>query len=290
MQQLSNKVFVVTGAGSGIGKALAFALDQHGAKLALNDINEQALAETASCITSPVMTAAFSVDQREQWETFKLNILAKFGHVDGVINNAGIAHEAVSVEHLREQDLKRIMDINFYGVVNGTQTFLSELSSRPEGTIVNISSIFGITAVGLQSAYCASKFAVRGYTESLRMEALQYHPNLTVSTVHPGGIKTNIADNAIAAGARNELERENDLSKFKTAFITSSEKAAETIIQGIQSKNTRILIGMDAKLMDYTARLLPRGYSKRILNEMKKIGLFEDTASQPLGERNQQSQ
>lgn len=282
MQQLNNKVFVITGAGSGIGQALALALDQAGARSALNDINIEALANTAAMLSKPPITHAFSVADREQWNVFKAKVLAEFGSVDGVINNAGIAHEAVGVEHLREADLKQVMDINFYGVVNGTQTFLSELAKRPEAAMVNISSIFGITAVGLQSAYCASKFAVRGYTESLRMEALHYYPNLVVSLVHPGGIQTNIADSAISAGSRTEQQREKDLTAFKQAFVTSSEQAASVIVKGIQSKNNRILVGLDAKMLDYTARLLPVGYSKHILGEMKKRGLLDEALSRPV--------
>ena len=281
MQQLNNKVFVVTGAGSGIGKALALALDKEGAKLALNDINESALAATASELQQNCLTRAFSVAERDSWEQFKTNILKQFGHVDAVINNAGIAHEAVAIEHLREQDLKLVMDINFYGVVNGTQTFLPELAKRSEAAIINVSSIFGITAVGLQGAYCASKFAVRGYTETLRMEALSYYPNLVVSVVHPGGIDTNVAENAITAGSRTDEERKKDASNFKQTFITSPTKAAHTIIKELKQKNTRIMIGIDSKIMDYTARLMPVSYSKRILNQMKKNGLVEDAIITP---------
>ncbi|MFC4701335.1 SDR family NAD(P)-dependent oxidoreductase [Glaciecola siphonariae] len=285
MRHLRNKVFVVTGAGSGIGRALSIALDKEGAQLALNDINEQALQETAKLLKNKAITRAFSVAQRDEWLAFKTEVMAHFGGLDALINNAGIAHEAVAVEHLRETDLKKVMDINFYGVVHGTQVFLPELARAREAAVVNISSIFGVTAVGLQSAYCASKFAVRGYTESLRMEAMSYYPNLLVSVVHPGGIDTNVAENAITAGSRTEEERHKDLSTFKQTFITSPEKAAATIIEGIKNSKTRILIGMDAKIMDLTARLMPVGYSKRILKEMKKNGLVDGQIIEPIEKR-----
>jgi NAD(P)-dependent dehydrogenase (short-subunit alcohol dehydrogenase family) len=285
MLQLNNKVFIVTGAGSGIGRALAIKLDQEGAKLALNDINADALKETASMLNQAPLEMAFSVTEQAQWDRFKEAVLAQFGSVDGIINNAGISHEAVTAEHLREADLKQIMDINFYGVVFGTQTFLPEIKKSPAGSIVNISSIFGVTAVALQSAYCASKFAVRGYTESLRMEALSYYPNLTVSCVHPGGIDTPIADNVIQAGSRTKEERDRDSAKFKKSFVTPPAVAAKTIVDGIAKKQTRILIGMDAKLLDWTARAMPGTYSKHILSHMKKRGLVDSELLLPIDKR-----
>ena len=285
MQTLKNKVFVVTGAGSGIGRALALALDKKGAKLVLNDVNESALAETASQLSQTCVTSAFSVAERSEWISFKDKAIEAFGAVDGIINNAGIAHEAVAIQYLREEDLKLVMDINFYGVVNGTQVFLPHLATRSEAAIVNVSSIFGVAAVNLQSAYCASKFAVRGFTESLRMEALTYYPNLTVTVVHPGGIKTNIADTAITAGSRTDEERASDKQRFTKTFITSAEQAADTIIKGVEQKNTRILIGMDAKIMDTIVRLMPRAYSKHILKNMKKQGLITDELAKPIEAR-----
>ncbi len=285
MQALKNKAFVITGAGSGIGRALALALDKKGAKLALNDINEAALDETSKMLSQACVTSIFSVADKQAWETFKDEAIETFGAIDGIINNAGIAHEAVAVEYLREEDLKLVMDINFYGVVYGTKVFLPHLASRDEASIVNISSIFGVSAVNLQSAYCASKFAVRGFTESLRMEALSYYPNLTVSVVHPGGIKTNIAETAITAGSRTKEERVSDKQSFSKTFITSAEDAAATIVKGIEQKNTRILIGMDAKMMDLMVRFMPRGYSKRMLKEMKKQGLISEEISKPIDAR-----
>nr|WP_136250994.1 SDR family NAD(P)-dependent oxidoreductase [Ningiella ruwaisensis] len=285
MQQLENKVFVLSGAGSGIGKALAIALDKQGALLALNDVDNKALEKTAALLSKPCVKQAFSVAERHEWEAFRDQTINAFQHVDGIINNAGIAHEAVTVEHMREEDLRLVMEINFFGVVHGTQLFLPELVKREEASVVNISSIFGVSAVGLQSAYCASKFAVRGYTESLRMEALNYYPKLSVSVVHPGGIQTNIADRAISAGSRTKEEREKDMQTFKQSFITSPEKAASTIIKGIQNKDPRILIGMDAKIIDYIVRFMPKSYSKRILRQMQKNGLIDESILTPLDAR-----
>jgi butyryl-CoA dehydrogenase len=285
MHPFKNRVFIVTGAGSGIGRALAIQLDREGAKLALNDINNDALQETAMMLNQPPLQMVFSVTEPAQWSNFREAVLEQFGSVDGIINNAGISHEAVTAEHLREADLKQIMDINFYGVVHGTQTFLPEIKKSQAGSIVNISSIFGVTAVALQSAYCASKFAVRGYTESLRMEALTYYPNLTVSCVHPGGIDTPIADNVIPAGSRTQEERDRDSAKFRKSFITAPDLAAKTIVDGIAKKQTRILIGMDAKLLDWTARAMPGSYSKHILTHMKKRGLVDGEMLLPLDKR-----
>ncbi|MBT1451255.1 SDR family oxidoreductase [Glaciecola sp. XM2] len=285
MKSFVDKVFVITGAGSGIGLALAKALDAKGAKLALSDINEKALLQTANGLSQPPLTMTFSVADKAAWQVFKDTVIQTYERVDGIINNAGISHEAVGAEYLREADLNTIMDINFHGVVNGTQTFLPEIQKSPEGSIVNISSIFGITGIGLQSAYCASKFAVKGYTESLRMEALSYYPNLTVSVVHPGGIDTPIADNVISSGTRTLEEREADSRNFKKSFITPASKAAQVIVDGIKHKRARIVIGPDAKLLDFIARLMPVSYSKLILAQMKKRALVSKDIPLPLDKR-----
>ncbi|WP_395338266.1 SDR family NAD(P)-dependent oxidoreductase [Ningiella sp. W23] len=285
MRTFENKVFVVTGAGSGIGRALALELHKRGARLALNDVSEEALKQTAKQLNASCITGAFSVSDRASWSGFREQVINAYDHVDGAINNAGIAHEAVAVEHLNVDDLHKVMDVNFYGVVHGTQTFLPDLITRDDAAIVNISSIFGVTAVGLQSAYCASKFAVKGFTESLRAEAQLYYPNLLVTVVHPGGIQTDIADNAISAGSRTDAERKKDMDAFKRNFINTPEFAAQTIVEGIQKNRTRILIGGDARILDLTARIMPSNYTKLIIKRMRKENLVDETLLAPIDKR-----
>lgn len=291
MRDFSSKVVVVTGAGSGIGRAAALAFAAAGAKLALVDWNAEALEATRADLTGRgagegagdgAMAQSFSVADREAWEAFREAVLARFGTVDGILNNAGIAHEAVAVQHIDVADFERVMDVNFRGVLHGTQVFLPDLVTRPEAFVANVSSIYGVTAVGLQSAYCASKFAVRGLTEALRMEAAAYHPNLHVATVFPGGIDTAIAQNAITAGSRTPQEREDDATKFSRAFVTSPEKAAETILRGLRKRRPRIIIGNDARVMDWLARLRASGYTTFVLGQMRRKGFVDEAPPLPL--------
>ncbi|PRY95748.1 short-subunit dehydrogenase [Hasllibacter halocynthiae] len=286
MKQLSHKVFVLTGASSGIGRALAVALADEGVRLALVDRDADGLEKTRRMLgNADVLAAAFSVADRLAWDDFRGEVLERFGTVDAVVNNAGIAHEAVTVQHMRAVDMERVMDVNFMGVFHGTQTFLSDLIARPEATVVNTSSTFGLTAVGLQGAYCASKFAVRGFSEALRMEARAYYPGLTVSTVFPGGIATAISDNAIAAGSRTAEEREADKANFAKNLVISPERAAEVVVAGIRAKRERILIGRDASVMDWMSRMLPARYTRVMLGQLKKSGLVPDIPALPVDRR-----
>jgi short-subunit dehydrogenase len=168
------------------------------------------------------------------------------------------------------------MNINFYGVLFGTQVFLPELKTKKEAWVVNISSIFGVTSIGKLSAYCASKFAVKGLTESLRMEAQERFPHVSVCVVHPGGVNTEIANNAIHLDDRAPSDREQEMKTFNKQLTMVPAKAAGIIVAGIQNKKTRILIGPDAKMMDWLARIFPTKYTKILLNQMKKRGLLND--------------
>lgn len=285
MRSFVDKVIVVTGAGSGIGRATALRLKSEGAKLALNDWNADALEETRRMLgNADVLTRTFSVADRGEWDAFREEVMTRFGAIDGVINVAGVAHEAVAIQHLRPADLENVMQINFWGVVHGTQVFLSDLIERPDAFVANVSSIYGVTSVGFQSAYCASKFAVRGFTEALSMEAQAHHPNLHVATIFPGGIATNVTSNSIAAGSRTTEEREADLEKFRTNLITSPEAAGDTIVAGLKKRRARILIGTDAKVMDMMARFRPAGYVKMILGSLRKKGLIGDKPPAPVGD------
>ena len=286
MKDLTGRIVVLSGAASGIGRALAASLAREGARLALVDRDAEGLEETRRLLGgTDVLTGAFSVARRDAWKRFREEVLERFGTVDAILNNAGIAHEAVALEHMRAEDMAEIMDVNFMGVFHGTQTFLPDLIARPEAVIANTSSTFGLTAVGLQGAYCASKFAVRGLTETLRMEARAYYPGLTVATIYPGGIATRITDNAIAAGARTAEEREADKANFAKNLVTSPERAAEIIVAGIRAKRERILIGRDATVMDWMSRLLPARYTRVMLGNLRKAGLVSEKPALPVDRR-----
>lgn len=286
MHIFQGKTFLVTGAASGIGKALVQELDALGAILVINDINETALQAVADSLQQTPLCLAFSVASKNAWQQCKVVIDAHFSKqhangetfsgIDGIINNAGIAHDAVHFEDISEEDFKKVMDINFYGVLFGCQTFLPELKQKPQAWLANISSIFGITAIGQLNAYCASKFAVRGLSETLRMEALANFPQVKISVVHPGGIKTPIANNAIAVDARTQSARDQDTKQFNRQLITLPEKAASTIIKGMSKGKSKILIGPDAKFMDVLARLLPVKYTNILLSQLSKKGLIHD--------------
>ena len=281
MHDLTGKLFLVTGAGSGIGKALAQCLDAKGVTLILNDIDESALQLVAASLKQSPLCIPFTVASKSNWLMCKSTIDEHFAGsnytgIDGIINNAGIAHDPIAFENISEEDFKKVMDINFYGVLFGSQTFLPELKTKERAWVVNISSIFGITSIGQLHAYCASKFAVKGLTESLRMEAMAQFPNVTVTAVHPGGINTPIASNAITVDNRSGQERKQDINNFNKQLVTSPQKAAQVIVNGIIRKKARILIGPDAKVLDWIARLLPVSYSKILLNHLLKRGLLND--------------
>ena len=268
MKDFNGKVVVITGAGSGIGRALAMAFAKQGAKLALNDYHAQNLEETVAMLGSAmVKTWVFDVSNREAVYTFADNVVAHFGTVDIVINNAGVALGKQRVQDVQYEDFEWLMGINFWGVVYGTKAFLPHLMTRPEASLVNISSVFGLGGIATQSAYCSSKFAVRGFTESLRMEAFLQDSNITITTVHPGGIDTNIVRNQREFSSKEDHEK--FIKRFQKNALTTPGGAAETIMKGIQKKSTRVLIGKDARMMDRLIRLLPERFTKIILKQMK---------------------
>lgn len=261
MQKLKDKVVVITGAGSGIGRALAIQLATQGAKLALNDWNGTHLGETRQLISqhSAVLTEVFDVGESSACFAFAQKVADHFGQIDVVINNAGVAHEQRKTLDLGMEEFEKILQVNLWGVIYGTRAFLPFLKDRPEAALVNISSIFGVVGQPLQSAYVTSKFAVRGFTEVLRNELVD--SSVTVTCVHPGGIQTNIIRNI-------ETDQTARLEKFAQAFDkmakTTPEEAARQIISAIQKKKRRLLIGRDALIMDILARLLPGLYDKII--------------------------
>ncbi|WP_300425788.1 SDR family oxidoreductase [uncultured Thalassolituus sp.] len=273
MQSFANKVVVVTGAASGIGRALAQQLSMQGAHLALSDVNLDGLEETRTMLrgSGKVTTQQLNVADREAWEAYAEQVVADHGQVDMIINNAGVALSE-TVERMSYEDMEWIVNINFWGVVYGTKSFLPHLKERPEAAIINVSSIFGIIALPTQAAYNATKFAVRGFTESLRQELK--NTNVFVSTVHPGGIKTNIVRNGrmktSMTGDNQTLEQQ--AKHFEKIARTTPAQAADTILSGVKDGKRRILIGSDARLMDRIQRLFPVRYTDIFGWALKKLG------------------
>jgi len=262
MKDFKNKVAVITGAASGIGRALAINLSKRGVNVVLADKNMKGLAETQKMIIA--LDGIASIHELDVSDAAAFQALAEevesiYGQVHMLFNNAGVSLiDRASDQSL--EDFHWLMNINFWGVVHGCKAFLPSLKKADEAVIVNVSSLFGLLALPLQSAYNASKFAVRGYTEALRIEMCG--TSVKVSCVHPGGIKTDITKNAkINEGAMDaSLEQIN--ANFDKQAKTTPEQAAEIIMKGIEKQNRRILIGPDAKILDFMVRLFPARYSK----------------------------
>jgi NAD(P)-dependent dehydrogenase (short-subunit alcohol dehydrogenase family) len=262
MAYVQGKIAVITGAASGIGRALAIQLNRDGCELFISDINEGGLSETVSLLPRkdiPADSQVLDVASKEAVHAWAERIAASKGHVDIVINNAGVALLA-TVEECDYANLEWLMGINFWGVVYGTQAFLPLLRRSQQGHLVNLSSVFGLIAVPTQSAYNAAKFAVRGYTEALRQEMAG--TNVHVCCVHPGGIKTNIA--RVARGGNQTLTPEQRGQEFERLAKTSPEVAAQKIIAAIEKRKPRLLIGPDAIIISLMCRLFPVSYTRFI--------------------------
>jgi NADP-dependent 3-hydroxy acid dehydrogenase YdfG len=258
MQTLKDKVVVITGAASGIGRALALECGRQGARLLLADLNEPGLAELSAQLHALGVTSHTQrVDAGSESDIFALaqTCQALFGAADVVVNNAGVTLVS-SVEKLQTADAHWIMNINFWGVVHGCRAFLPQLRTRPEATLVNISSIFAMVSVPSQSMYNAAKAAVRGFSDSLR-EELRETP-VKVLCVHPGGIRTNIANNArLADLSLLQVSAAQMRSSFALNARTTPEQAALAIVRALESGQTRLMIGADARIIDWIYRLLP---------------------------------
>jgi NADP-dependent 3-hydroxy acid dehydrogenase YdfG len=271
MQGFAGKVAVVTGAGSGIGQALAIELARSGASLAISDIDTEGLAVTEKRLTdigAPVKADRLDVTEREAFEQYADGVVAQFGKVNQIYNNAGIAF-AGDVEVTGYKDIEKVMDVDFWGVVNGTKVFLPHLIASGDGHIINVSSIFGLFAVPGQAAYNAAKFAVRGFTEALRQEMVVAGHPVKVTTVHPGGIKTNIARNMTTV---NSVDKDRLSHTFdKKLASTTPEKAAKVILDGVRKNRARVLIGSDAKALDLIVRLTGSGYQRLFSSVMSRM-------------------
>jgi NAD(P)-dependent dehydrogenase (short-subunit alcohol dehydrogenase family) len=259
MNNLNGRVFAVTGAGSGIGRALAVGLARKGAKLVLADRNDRGLIETCRLLgNAPVAHKVFDVTDADALSEFCAQAVSEFGRLDGMINNAGLSI-IVPFAQMEREDFGRVMAVNFEAVVEGCRVALPYLQNRSERTwLVNISSIFGIMPFETQTAYCASKFAVRGFTETLRVELQQSDPNIDVVCVHPGGIKTAVIRNAKIVGmVTNEASNMMTAENFEKVAPTTPEQAAHTIIRALERGKLRVRIGPDARLVDWLVRLMP---------------------------------
>ena len=258
MAYCNGKLAVITGAGSGIGRALALQLNRDGCALRLSDINPKGLDETLQLLERgdvSTQTQVLDIADKAAVHAWADQIAAEHGHIDILINNAGVALVA-TVEESSYEDIEWLMNINFWGVVYGTKAFMPLLRKAKQGHLVNLSSIFGIVGIPTQSAYNAAKFAVRGYTEALRHEL--EGSNVHVCCVHPGGIKTNIALNSRSADDTSEREERN--ANFEKMARTTPESAAGQIIAAIEKKKKRLLIGSDAKFVSLVSRLFPVSY------------------------------
>jgi len=262
MTDIRGKVAVITGAGSGIGQALAHDLARRGARLAISDIDEVGLAETAKqvrVIGAQVHTTRLDVTDRPAVLRYADEVAAEYGTVNIVINNAGIAFHG-DIEKMSFEQIERVMDVDFWGVVNGTKAFLPYLIESGDGHVVNISSLFGLMAVPSQGAYNAAKFAVRGFTEALRQEMLVNGHPVHVTCVHPGGIKTAIARNADAVAGQDPAVLA-DLFDKKLAK-TSAASAARSIRRAVIGNRPRAVVGWDAKILDLFVRIAGPGYQR----------------------------
>jgi NAD(P)-dependent dehydrogenase (short-subunit alcohol dehydrogenase family) len=263
MTYVHGKIAVVTGAGSGIGRALALQLNREGCELYVSDINADSLSETLGMLSRKDIPAdghVLDVADKTGVHAWADQIAAAKGHVDIVINNAGVALIS-TVEESDYEHLEWLMGINFWGVVYGTQAFLPLLRKAEQGHLVNLSSVFGLISVPTQSAYNAAKFAVRGYTEALRQE--MESTNVHVCCVHPGGIKTNIA--RAARGGDSTISAEERGSEFEKLARTTPEIAARKIVGAIEKRKKRLLIGLDARIISLLCRLFPISYPRFIL-------------------------
>jgi NADP-dependent 3-hydroxy acid dehydrogenase YdfG len=262
MEGFAGKVAAVTGAGSGIGQALALELARSGATLAISDVDIEGLAQTEEqlrAIGAPVRADRLDVTEREAFHLYADQINEHFGKVNQIYNNAGIAFTG-DVEVSQFKDIERVMDVDFWGVVNGTKAFLPHLIASGDGHIINVSSLFGLMSVPGQAAYNSAKFAVRGFTEALRQEmVLNGHP-VKVTAVHPGGIKTAIARNGLVAEG---VDAEAQAKFFDERMAsTTPRRAAQIILEAVRKNKARVLVGLDAKALDLVVRLTGSGYQR----------------------------
>ena len=277
MKSFQNKVAAITGAASGMGRTLAIELARRGCHLALSDVNETELVKTAELAGKhgvKVTVTKLDVAKREAVFAWADQVVRDHGKVNLIFNNAGVALTA-NVESVKIADFEWIMGINFWGVVYGTQAFLPHLKASGDGHIVNTSSLFGLMAVPTQGTYNASKFAVRGYTEALRMELEMEGCGVSATCVHPGGIATNIAmagkiDESVTAKT-GVSEADHKRAANKLINVTTAESAALQILKAVERNERRVLVGPDARFLDKVVRLLGSSYQVLVMRQVRKM-------------------
>jgi NADP-dependent 3-hydroxy acid dehydrogenase YdfG len=272
MKTLDDKVVVITGAGSGIGRALAVNCARRGSLLALSDVDEAGLAETVDLVKAAgareVRSDRLDVADREAFTAYADAVVTQFGRANVIINNAGVALAGDFTE-LEYPDIDWILGVNFWGVVHGTKAFLPHLIASGDGHVVNLSSLFGLVSMPGQSMYNATKYAVRGMTEAIREEMLIAGHPVGVTAVHPGGIKTAIARNARVA-ANEDKEATAQLFDKKLAKMTP-ERAAEIIVNGVLGDKARVLVGLDAHALHHFAKLTGSRYQDIVATVSKRV-------------------
>jgi NAD(P)-dependent dehydrogenase (short-subunit alcohol dehydrogenase family) len=278
MTALTGKVAVVTGAGSGIGQALAVGLAEREARLALSDVNAAGLDATVDevkALGAEVHAQVLDVSDRKAVSDYASVVREHYGVVHQVYNNAGIAGASTTVLDTDYATYQRILDINLWGVIHGTKEFLPHLIASGDGHVVNISSLNGIMGQASLSGYCASKFAVRGFTESLRAEMLTAGHPVKVTVAHPGGVKTNIATAAFSEAqqaGRVTPDQERRTRRYNEKLLRMPpSKAAAIILDGVQAGKGRILVGNDARTVDLVVRALPRLYPRLMARLDRRI-------------------
>lgn len=276
MKDFKNKICVVTGAGSGIGAACAQALAAEGAHVVMTDIRSDMLETVHKKIVEAGgrgETHIVDVSDRDAMFALADKVDKAHGGADLILNNAGVAHSA-TVAEMTMDNFNWIMDIDFWGVVYGTQAFLPHFLKRGSGHVANVSSIFGLIGVPTQSAYNAAKYGVLGFSEALRHEMVEH--NVGVTVIHPGGINTNIVRHArMSQGPNAEAEHEQAIIKFQELTMTQPDKAAQIILKAIRKNKARVLVGPDAVFVDFIRRLAPVKYLS-LLPFLKNVGEKED--------------
>jgi len=258
MKSFQDKVAVITGAGSGLGRALALQLNQTGAHLALCDLNMTGLEETRLLLPNGSLKTTLhivDVSSREQMHKFAGDVIAHYGQMDILVNNAGISLTPNFFEDITEEQFEKVININLWGVYHGVRAFLPHLRIRPEAGIVNMASLAGLVGLPTYSAYAMSKFAVRALSESLQSELSK--TNTSVLVVFPGGVKTNIIKNAPDL---KEDEREAAHSNFSKAALLTADDAARHILRALQRKKKRLILGPDARIFFTIRNLFPNRF------------------------------
>ena len=277
MKSFKNKVAAITGAASGMGRTLAVELASRGCHLALSDVNEADLAKTAELAGVhgvKVTIAKLDVANRDDVFAWADQVAKDHGRVNLIFNNAGVSL-TVPLESCKINDFEWIMGINFWGVVHGTQAFLPHLRASGDGHIINTSSLFGLMSIPSQGTYNASKFAVRGYTECLRMELEMEGASVSATCVHPGGIATNIAmagkiDPAMEKVTGVSVEQQKRRAN-KLINVTTAHSAALQILSAVEKNHRRVLVGPDARFLDKLVRLLGASYQSHVIRYVKRM-------------------